>query len=213
MATATLDDVNTVVKKMGGVSRGDQDAGATTAGISDQDLQKLIRSVEAIQWLDWVKSVVRDDSFLFEMATALRRFDQTKTNGDGTTSAAVEKAREEWAVSMKDGWDITQDALRNVQIVEDGCRRLMKIRRIGPRNISDLREVRSIIADFMRALRLTYPDLDFGLADFAIEDYSTIYVPPLGYLKSVWAIAWNAFRHPFSETVINLQTGEVMPCE
>ncbi|HMC65526.1 MAG TPA: hypothetical protein VKI65_11365 [Gemmataceae bacterium] len=37
-----------------------------------------------------------------------------------------------------------------------------------------------------------------------------IYISPLAFLRSMLAIAWSAFRHPFSTTVIDLATGEVI---
>jgi hypothetical protein len=35
------------------------------------------------------------------------------------------------------------------------------------------------------------------------------YYSPLRYLRTMLAIAWAAFAHPFSSTVIDLATGEV----
>ena len=35
------------------------------------------------------------------------------------------------------------------------------------------------------------------------------YYPPLRYFKTMLAIAWAAFAHPFSTTVIDLETGEM----
>jgi hypothetical protein len=35
------------------------------------------------------------------------------------------------------------------------------------------------------------------------------YNSPLGYLKTMFIIAWAAFAHPFSSTVIDLTTGNV----
>ena len=35
------------------------------------------------------------------------------------------------------------------------------------------------------------------------------YYSPLRYLQTMLAIAWSAFAHPFSVTVIDLTTGEV----
>jgi hypothetical protein len=35
------------------------------------------------------------------------------------------------------------------------------------------------------------------------------YYPPLRFLQTMLAIAWSAFAHPFSSTVIDLATGAV----
>ncbi len=35
------------------------------------------------------------------------------------------------------------------------------------------------------------------------------YYSPLRYLRTILAIAWSAFTHPFSSTVIDLATGQV----
>ena len=35
-------------------------------------------------------------------------------------------------------------------------------------------------------------------------------IPPLAFLRAMAAIAWSAFRHPFSTTVIDLSTGKVV---
>ncbi len=35
------------------------------------------------------------------------------------------------------------------------------------------------------------------------------YYSPWRFLRVAFAIAWSAFTHPFSSTVINLETGEV----
>ncbi len=35
------------------------------------------------------------------------------------------------------------------------------------------------------------------------------YYSPLRYLRTMFTIAWSAFAHPFSWTVIDLTTGEV----
>jgi hypothetical protein len=37
-----------------------------------------------------------------------------------------------------------------------------------------------------------------------------IRIGPLAFLKSMLAIAWNAFRHPLSHTTIDLSTGKVI---
>ena len=41
----------------------------------------------------------------------------------------------------------------------------------------------------------------------------TVYVTPVAFLKSVLAIGWSCFRHPFSTTTIDLATGSVIPPE
>jgi hypothetical protein len=33
----------------------------------------------------------------------------------------------------------------------------------------------------------------------------------LAFLRSMWAIAWSAFRHPFTSTDIDLSTGKELP--
>jgi len=38
-----------------------------------------------------------------------------------------------------------------------------------------------------------------------------IRIPPRAFLRSMWAIAWNTFRHPWTDTMIDLSTGEVVP--
>jgi len=35
------------------------------------------------------------------------------------------------------------------------------------------------------------------------------YYSPLQFLRTMFAIAWSAFAHPFSSTVIDLETGHV----
>lgn len=37
---------------------------------------------------------------------------------------------------------------------------------------------------------------------------SVFHYTPWQYLRTMWLIAWSAFRHPFSTTVINVETGE-----
>jgi hypothetical protein len=36
----------------------------------------------------------------------------------------------------------------------------------------------------------------------------TVVITPWAFLRSVWAITWGAFRHPFMTTVVDLSTGE-----
>jgi hypothetical protein len=40
------------------------------------------------------------------------------------------------------------------------------------------------------------------------HDDAVVHIPPAAYLKSLVAIAWGAFRHPFSTTYVDLSTGE-----
>src|SRR5262249_10468918 len=35
-------------------------------------------------------------------------------------------------------------------------------------------------------------------------------IPPLAYLRTVWALLWTAFRHPFTTTYIDPFTGKVL---
>lgn len=35
-------------------------------------------------------------------------------------------------------------------------------------------------------------------------------VTPWSFLRTMWAVLWTAFRHPFTTTVINPRTGKVM---
>ncbi len=44
-------------------------------------------------------------------------------------------------------------------------------------------------------------------------DEERVYISPGAYLRSMLAIAWSAFRHPFSTTTIDLTTGEVLSNE
>lgn len=37
-----------------------------------------------------------------------------------------------------------------------------------------------------------------------------IYIPPLAFLRTVLALAWSAFRYPFSTTYIDATTGKVI---
>jgi hypothetical protein len=37
-----------------------------------------------------------------------------------------------------------------------------------------------------------------------------IAIPPLAFLRSMWALAWGAIRHPFSDTIVDLSTGEAV---
>jgi hypothetical protein len=39
-----------------------------------------------------------------------------------------------------------------------------------------------------------------------------IHIGPLAFLRSMFTLAWTAFRHPFSTTVIDLSTGRAV-CE
>jgi hypothetical protein len=41
-------------------------------------------------------------------------------------------------------------------------------------------------------------------------DNSTVYISPKAYLRSMWAILWSCFRHPFSTTVIDLADGTIV---
>jgi hypothetical protein len=211
MTTTTLDEVNDAINKVGDIARRQPSPNGILHEDLTQKVQDAIRSVEAVHWLGWVEHIVCDNTSLLEMPHKIRSL--TNQLGIETTTAQIETARENWMSSVKKRWEFTQEALRNLQELEDNCRRLAKITGTGPRNISELREAREIVADFMRALRLTYPEFELEVADYAIEDYSTIHIPPMGYLKSAWAVLWSAVRHPFSETVINLQTGEVMARE
>jgi antitoxin VapB len=45
------------------------------------------------------------------------------------------------------------------------------------------------------------------------DDAEFVYISPRAYLRSMLAIAWSCFRHPFSTTRIDLATGEVIPLE
>jgi hypothetical protein len=38
-------------------------------------------------------------------------------------------------------------------------------------------------------------------------------ITPLAYLRSMWLILWSAFRHPLTTTVIDLETGRIVPEE
>jgi hypothetical protein len=40
------------------------------------------------------------------------------------------------------------------------------------------------------------------------EGVCVVRITPRAYLKSILAIAWGAFRHPFSTTFVDLSTGE-----
>ena len=42
---------------------------------------------------------------------------------------------------------------------------------------------------------------------FPVDVEEVVYISPAAYLRSVAAIIWNAFRHPFSTTYIDLSTG------
>jgi hypothetical protein len=42
---------------------------------------------------------------------------------------------------------------------------------------------------------------------------TVLYISPRAYLKSMLAIAWSAFRYPFSTTMIDLSTGNVVAWE
>jgi hypothetical protein len=35
----------------------------------------------------------------------------------------------------------------------------------------------------------------------------TVYIPPLAYLRSVWAMLWTAIRYPRQTTYVDLSTG------
>ncbi len=35
-------------------------------------------------------------------------------------------------------------------------------------------------------------------------------IPPAAFIRAMIAVAWSAFRHPFSTTVIDLSTGKVV---
>jgi hypothetical protein len=37
-----------------------------------------------------------------------------------------------------------------------------------------------------------------------------VYIKPMTYLRTMLAIAWSAFRYPFSTTTIDLSTGKVI---
>jgi hypothetical protein len=46
-------------------------------------------------------------------------------------------------------------------------------------------------------------------ADARAMTSQVFYYPPLRFLQTMFAIAWSAFAHPFSSTVIDLATGDV----
>lgn len=43
-----------------------------------------------------------------------------------------------------------------------------------------------------------------------VSEPEVLRVPPWSYLRAMFAIAWNAFRHPWSTTTIDLATGRVI---
>jgi virulence-associated protein VagC len=43
------------------------------------------------------------------------------------------------------------------------------------------------------------------------NDVEDVYISPGAYLRSMLAIAWSCFRHPFSTTEIDLATGKAIP--
>jgi len=45
------------------------------------------------------------------------------------------------------------------------------------------------------------------------QEVEVVRVSPMAYLKSMLAIAWACFRHPFSTTRIDLATGKLIPVE
>jgi hypothetical protein len=46
-----------------------------------------------------------------------------------------------------------------------------------------------------------------GADDIPAPEAVITRIGPLVYLRSVWAIIWGAFRHPFSTTLVDLSTG------
>ena len=42
------------------------------------------------------------------------------------------------------------------------------------------------------------------------DEPEVVYIPPLAYLRSVLALAWGVFRHPFHTTYVDLSTGEAV---
>ena len=43
---------------------------------------------------------------------------------------------------------------------------------------------------------------------FPVDVDEVVYISPYAYIRSILAIVWNAFRHPFSTTYIDLSTGD-----
>jgi hypothetical protein len=58
-----------------------------------------------------------------------------------------------------------------------------------------------------RGLRLPLTRQEVGHA-FPADVDEVVYISPDAYLRSIVAVVWNAFRHPFSTTYIDLSTGD-----
>ena len=60
----------------------------------------------------------------------------------------------------------------------------------------------------MAVEQMAKPPEPSSLSESAMTS-QVFYYSPLRYLRTMLAIAWSAFAHPFSSTVIDLATGEV----
>ena len=50
-----------------------------------------------------------------------------------------------------------------------------------------------------------------GPSKDAAPDTSEVeHIPPLAFLRSMWAILWGALRHPFCTTFVDLSTGRAI---
>jgi hypothetical protein len=211
MAAATLDQVKREIEEVENLVRHQPAPDAVLKG----EWVSIARSAEdSIQrWVDVVDRIVRDVADLFELSQRVQEVvELARSGGNEEQIARVMRLWEDWLAVVKRHWNMAQNALLDLKEFDDGILEFDNWEGT-PANWSTLGELRETVADIMRAIRLTCPEVDLEVKEAAIEDYSTIRIPPLGYLKSVWAVFWNAVRHPFTETDINLYTGEVMARE
>jgi len=49
-----------------------------------------------------------------------------------------------------------------------------------------------------------------GTQDETEDQPAVLRIGPVAYLRTMWALLWTAFRHPFTTTYIDATTGKVL---
>lgn len=64
-------------------------------------------------------------------------------------------------------------------------------------------------------MRLVESEVEMEGEEAMADEFTptSIYISPLAFLRTMCAIAWSAFRHPLTTTVIDLSTGKVISPE
>ncbi|MFL5329151.1 MAG: hypothetical protein ACJ8C4_09550 [Gemmataceae bacterium] len=106
-------------------------------------------------------------------------------------------------------WNHTVESLRTSKVIYARVCTLTK-QRPKFKTLGVLKTCCIDVADQMRVMRLSFPNVDLIVPDDVIDDYRTIYIPAMGYLKSVVAAVCSAIRFPFRVSVIDLRSGKVL---